>query len=46
MNALNFIPLLISTFSLAYASFTGNKKWAVVAFVVWLVIFALTFWIK
>lgn len=45
MNPLGFIPLIIATLSLAYASFMRKKDWAYVSFVIWLVIFVLTFYI-
>ena len=45
MNPINFIPIIIATISLIYASFIGNKNWAYISFVVWLVIFVLTFFI-
>ena len=45
MNPLNFIPIMIATLSLAYASFLRRKDWALIAFIVWLVIFVLTFFI-
>ena len=45
MNPINFIPTIIATFALAYASFTKMKGWAMIAFVVWIVMFVLTFFI-
>lgn len=45
MNPLNFVPLMIATLSLAFASFMKNRNWAMIAFVVWLVIFVLTFYV-
>ncbi len=45
MNAIEFIPIIIATISLAFASFLKNKNWALISFVVWLVIFVLTFFI-
>lgn len=36
---------MIATLSLAYASFMRNKNWAVIAFIVWLLIFVLTFFV-
>ena len=45
MNTINFIPIIIATLSLAFASFVRNKNWAIISFIVWLVIFVLTFFI-
>ena len=45
MNAISFIPIIIATLSLAFASFVRNKNWAIISFIVWLVIFVLTFFI-
>ncbi|MBS3171040.1 hypothetical protein J4449_00340 [Candidatus Woesearchaeota archaeon] len=45
MNPVQFIPIIIVTISLAYASFLRNKNWALISFVVWLVLFVLTFFI-
>ena len=45
MNPINFVPLIIATISLAFASFMRRKDWAVIAFVVWIVIFVLIFYI-
>ncbi len=46
MNPLNFIPIIIATLSLAYSSFLRKKDWALISFIVWLVIFVLTFFIS
>ena len=43
MNPINFIPIILASLSLAYASFMQNKNWAMIAFVIWLVLFVLTF---
>lgn len=43
MNPISFIPLIIATLSLVFASFIRNKNWAIISFIVWLVIFVLTF---
>jgi len=45
MNPISFIPIIIATLSLAFASFVRNKSWALISFVVWIVIFVLTFFI-
>ncbi len=45
MNAISFIPIIIATLSLAFASFVRNRNWAVISFIVWIVIFVLTFFI-
>ena len=45
MNAVEFIPTIIASLSLAFASFMRKKNWAVIAFVVWLVLFVLTFFV-
>lgn len=45
MNPINFIPLIIASISLAYASFSKKKDWALISFIVWLVLFVLTFYI-
>ncbi len=37
-----FIPLIVSTLSLALASFFRNKNWIIVAFVLWISLFFLT----
>ncbi|MEK6848831.1 MAG: hypothetical protein AABX65_04330 [Nanoarchaeota archaeon] len=46
MSALNFIPLMLTTLALAFASFTAkkDKNWLVVAFVIWLLTFFWTFY--
>lgn len=46
MNPINFIPIIIATLSLAFASFVRNRNWAIISFVVWLVIFVLTFFVS
>ncbi|MBS3167317.1 hypothetical protein J4403_03880 [Candidatus Woesearchaeota archaeon] len=43
MNPINFIPIILATLSLSFASFIKNKNWAIISFIVWLVIFVLTF---
>ncbi len=43
MNPLNFIPIILATLALAFSSFTRNKSWALISFVIWLVLFVLTF---
>ena len=43
MNPLNFIPIILATLALAFASFNRNKSWALISFVIWLVLFVLTF---
>ncbi len=45
MNPINFVPTIIATLSLAFASFMEKKNWAMIAFVIWLVIFVLTFFV-
>jgi len=45
MNAINFIPITIATLSLAFASFIRSRNWAIISFIVWIVIFVLTFFI-
>ncbi len=45
MNPITFIPIIIATLSLAFASFIKNRNWALISFIVWLVIFVLTFFI-
>ncbi len=45
MNPITFIPIIIATLSLAFASFIRNRNWALISFIVWLVIFVLTFFI-
>jgi len=45
MNPINFVPIIIATIALAFTSFTRNKNWATISFIVWLVIFVLTFFI-
>ena len=45
MDPIRFIPLMITTLALAYASFKTtkkNKSWLIVAFIIWLLIFLLT----
>jgi len=43
MNLERFIPLILATLGLAYASFKAkkNKGWLIIAFIVWLLAF---FW--
>lgn len=40
------IPVILASLSLAFASFARNKDWAMIAFIVWIVLFMLTFFIK
>ena len=45
MTILQFIPLILATLGLAYASFKTkkkNKNWLIIAFIVWLLIFVWT----
>lgn len=46
MEAINFIPLMLTTLALAIASFSAKKKknltWLIIAFIVWLVTFLYT----
>ena len=45
MGAEQFIPLLLVTFGLDYASFKTkkkNKNWLIIAFIVWLMAFLWT----
>ena len=46
MNAINFIPVMMSTFALAVTSFMAKKKknlpWLIVAFIIWLLTFLFT----
>ncbi|HLC86596.1 MAG TPA: hypothetical protein VJG30_04890 [Candidatus Nanoarchaeia archaeon] len=44
-DPIKLIPLIIATLSLAITSFLRKKDWALVAFVIWIVIFVLTFFI-
>ncbi len=44
MTPIEFIPIIIATISLAYASFLRNKNWALISFIVWLVLFESTFY--
>lgn len=46
MSAVQMIPVVLASLSLAFASFAKNKDWATIAFIVWLVLFMLTFIIK
>jgi len=46
MTASVFIPIILSSLGLAYASFMRNKNWIIVAFVIWLTVFMLTFYIR
>jgi len=41
MNPIQYIPTLIATISLGYASFIRNRIWAVLAFIVWFFLFVL-----
>ena len=45
LNPINFVPIIIATLSLAFASFMRNKNWAMISFVIWLVLFVLIFFI-
>lgn len=46
MDAINFIPLMLTTLALAIASFSVRKKknlpWLIIAFIVWLITFLYT----
>lgn len=42
MTGENFVPLMIATFALAYASFMANKdnkNWLIITFIIWLLAF-------
>lgn len=43
MSALNFIPPLLASMGLAYASFMKKKDWITIAFAIWMVLFVLAF---
>ncbi|MBU1204023.1 MAG: hypothetical protein KKG60_03075 [Nanoarchaeota archaeon] len=45
MNPINFVPLMIVTFALIFSSFTKKKNTTYFAFIIWLVIFFLTFFV-
>ncbi len=45
MNPINFVPLMIATLSLGYASFMQKKEWVNISFAVWLVLFVLLFYV-
>lgn len=45
MEPIRLIPLIIATLGLVFASFIKKKEWVIVTFVVWIVIFVLTFFV-
>lgn len=45
IDPIKFVPLMIMTLALAYASFKTtkkNKSWLIIAFILWLLTFLLT----